>query len=107
MTVDNASYNDVAICMLKDNLSYKNQLPLSGKLFHVRCFAHILNLLVQNGLSEIGEIIKNVRKTVKYVIQSESRLNIFGDIVKQLKLPYSSLIVALDEMQHILCSQVP
>ena len=93
VTVDNASYNDVVVHMLKDNLSYKNQLPLSGKLFHVRCCAHILNLLVQDGLSEIGEIIKNVRESVKYVIQSESRLNIFGDIVKQLKLPSKQLIL--------------
>ena len=93
MTVDNASYNDVVIRMLKDNLSYKNQLPLSGKLFHVRCCTHILNLLVQDGLSEIKEIIKNVRESVKYVIQLESRLNIFGDIVKQLKLPSKQLIL--------------
>ena len=93
VTVDNASYNDVAVRMLKDNLPYKNQLPLSGKLFHVRCCAHILNLLVQDGLSEIGEIIKNVRESIKYVIQSESRLNIFGDIVKQLKLSSKQLIL--------------
>ena len=93
VTVDNASYNDVVVHMLKDNLSKKYQLPLSGKLFHVRCCAHILNLLVQDGLSEIGEIIKNVRESVKYVIQSESRLNIFGDIVKQLKLPSKQLIL--------------
>ena len=93
VTVDNASYNDVDVRMLKDNLSYKNQLPLSGKLFHVRCCAHILNLLVQDGLFEIGEIIKNARESVKYVIQSESRLNIFGDIVKQLKLPSKQLIL--------------
>ena len=92
-TVDNASYNDVAIRMLKDNLSYKNQLALSGKLFHVRCCAHILNLLVQDGLSEIGDIIKNVRESVKYVTQSGSRLNIFGEIVKQLKLPSKKLIL--------------
>ena len=82
MTVDNASYNDVVVRMLKDNISYKNQLPHSGKLFHVRCCAHILNLLVQDGLFEIGKIIKNVRESVKYAIQSESRLNIFWDIVK-------------------------
>ena len=93
VTVDNASYNDVAIRMLKDNLSYKNELPLGGKLFHVRCCAHILNLLVQDGLSQIGDIIKNVRDSVKHVLQSESRLKIFGEIVKQLKLPAKQLIL--------------
>ena len=92
-TVDNASYNDVAIRMLKDNISYKNQLVLGGKLFHVRCCAHILNLLVQDGLSEIGDIIKNVRESVKHVTQSKSRLNIFGEIVKQLNLSSKKLIL--------------
>ena len=82
VTVDNASYNDVAIWLLKDNLSYKHNLALGGKLFHVRCCAHILNLLVQDGLSEIGDIIKSVRESVKYVTQSESRLNMFGEIMK-------------------------
>ncbi|XP_075473486.1 zinc finger BED domain-containing protein RICESLEEPER 1-like [Primulina tabacum] len=36
ITVDNATYNDVAIRMLKENLSYKNNLPLGGKLFHLQ-----------------------------------------------------------------------
>ena len=44
VTVDNSSYNDVVVCMLKDILSSINQLPLSGNLFHVRWYAHILNL---------------------------------------------------------------
>ena len=65
VTVDNASYNDVATRLLKDNLSYKHNLALGGKLFHVRCCAHILNLLVQDGLSEIGDIIKSVCESVK------------------------------------------
>ena len=72
VTVDNASYNDVAIRILKDNLSYKNNLALGGKLFHVRCCAHILNLLVQDSLYEIGDIIKSVRESVKYITQSKS-----------------------------------
>ena len=41
---------------------------------------------------EIGEINKNVRDSVKYVIQSKRCLNIFGDIVKQLKLPSKQII---------------
>ena len=79
VTVDNASYNDVAVRMLKDNLSYKNKLPLSGKLFHVRCCAHILNLLVQDGLSEIGEIIKNVHvRPEKFQFMEKGQIYNFG-----------------------------
>ncbi|KAL8473773.1 hypothetical protein ACS0TY_030576 [Phlomoides rotata] len=57
ITVDNAAYNDVAIRTLKGSLSYKNTLPIGGKIFHVRCCAHILNLLVQDGIYEIEDVI--------------------------------------------------
>ncbi|XP_073152759.1 zinc finger BED domain-containing protein RICESLEEPER 2-like [Henckelia pumila] len=93
VTVDNAAYNDVAVRMLKENLSYKNSLPLGGKLFHVRCCAHILNLLVQDGLSEIQNIISNVRESVKHISASESRINIFSDIAKQLQLSSKKLVM--------------
>ena len=68
--------------MLTYNLSYKYQLALGGKLFHVRYCTYILNLLVQDGLLEIGDITKNMQESVKHVTQSESRQNIFGKIVK-------------------------
>ncbi|XP_073064097.1 zinc finger BED domain-containing protein RICESLEEPER 2-like [Primulina eburnea] len=93
ITVDNATYNDVAIRMLKENLSYKNNLPLGGKLFHVRCCAHILNLLAQDGLSEIKNIISNVRESVKHISASEFRLNIFSEIAKQLQLSSKKLVM--------------
>ncbi|XP_020534322.1 zinc finger BED domain-containing protein RICESLEEPER 2-like [Jatropha curcas] len=93
ITVDSAAYNDVAIRLLKDNLLYKNSLALNGKLFHVRCCAHILNLLVQNGLSEIDDIVQNVRESVKHIVKTESRCLIFSKIAKQFKLPSKKLIL--------------
>nr|GMC49299.1 zinc finger BED domain-containing protein RICESLEEPER 2-like [Ipomoea batatas] len=76
ITVDNASYNDSAVRLLNDSLSFHTTLPLDGKLFHVRCCAHILNILVQDGLSEIKSIIENVRDIVKYISASPQRLHI-------------------------------
>ncbi|KAG8491087.1 hypothetical protein CXB51_014265 [Gossypium anomalum] len=58
--VDNASYNYAVVRML----------PLNEKLFHVRCCAHILNLLVHDGLSEIEDVIGNVRESVKQITTS-------------------------------------
>ncbi|KAK9284185.1 hypothetical protein L1049_023353 [Liquidambar formosana] len=46
VTVDNASYNDAAVRNLKDNFALKNKLMFGGKIFHVRCTAHIINLIV-------------------------------------------------------------
>ncbi len=79
--------------MLKDNLAYKNSLTLNGKLFHVRCCAHILNLLVQDWLSEIEDIVFNVHEIVKHLAKAESHNLIFSEIAKQLKLPSKKLIL--------------
>ena len=93
VTVDNASYNDVALRVLKENFAIKKKLPLGRKLFYVRCCAHILNIMVQYGLSEIGDIVDGVREGVKYLVASEARLLQFNEIVKQLQLPSKKLIL--------------
>lgn len=94
ITVDNASYNDVIVRMLKENLSIQSNLPYcGGRLFHVRCCAHILNILVQYGLDEIDDVIKNVRKSVKYITASPGRISIFSEIAKQLRCPGTKLIL--------------
>ncbi|KAA8517245.1 hypothetical protein F0562_017503 [Nyssa sinensis] len=53
ITVDNAKYNDVALRILKDNFTLKKKLSFGGRIFHVRCCAHIINLLVQDGIKEV------------------------------------------------------
>ena len=93
VTVDNASYNDVALENLQNDLELINKLPLDGKFFHVRCCAHILNILVQCGLGEISSIIHNVRESVKYIGKSVSRLHVFSSIAHQLKLPKKKLVL--------------
>lgn len=69
------------------------KLFLDGALFHVRCCAHILNLLVQDGLGKIKDIIYNVRESVKYINFNDSRLKAFCDIVEQKHLKDRKLII--------------
>ncbi|XP_028796353.1 zinc finger BED domain-containing protein RICESLEEPER 2-like, partial [Neltuma alba] len=93
VSVDNASYNDSCLRALKDTLSLSSSLPLGGSLFHVRCCAHILNLLVQDGLGRIRDIIHNVRESVKYINYNDSRLKAFCDVVEQKRLKEKKLII--------------
>ena len=46
ITLDNASANDAMVDFLKDELD----LVGGGTYFHVWCCAHILNLIVQDGM---------------------------------------------------------
>lgn len=73
ITLDNASANDSMANALKFDLN----LMSDGDYFHVRCCAHILNLIVQDGLKELDEAIVKVRDTVKYCKGSQARKKSF------------------------------
>ena len=46
---------------------------MDGDHLHVRCMSHILNLIGQDGLKEIGKSVKLVRQDVKYIKQSPAK----------------------------------
>lgn len=73
ITLDNAKYNDNMQKLLAHSLSVYNPLLAYGDYFHVRCGAHILNLIVQDGLKVIGDEIKTIKTLVKYINGSEVR----------------------------------
>jgi len=49
ITADNATVNDVAIDYMKRKLKDKRASILGGEFIHMRCAAHILNLIVNEG----------------------------------------------------------
>jgi hypothetical protein len=93
ITVDNARANDSTIRIIKDDFELRNELDVGGRLFHVRCCAHVTNLLVQAGLVEIGDIVDSVRQGIKYVVALEGRLKEFSEIAKRLHLPSKKLVL--------------
>ncbi|XP_050888662.1 zinc finger BED domain-containing protein RICESLEEPER 2-like [Lathyrus oleraceus] len=93
VSVDNAHYDDRCLKELKVLILMHRKLVLDGKLFHVRCCAHILNLFVQDGIGKIAKIVEDVRESVKFINQSEARLQTFSQIVQQLKLGGKKLIL--------------
>ena len=50
LTVDNANSNDGAIAHLKKQVNNWDGLVMEGKMMYVRCCAHMLNLMVIDGL---------------------------------------------------------
>ena len=93
ITVDNASSNDVAIRYLRRVFSEKqNGLILGGKFLHVRCCAHIVNLIVNEGLKEKYEAIAAIRSAVRYVRSSPSRLQTFKEYVAKQRIECKGLL---------------
>ncbi|CAN1178515.1 Putative AC transposase [Linum perenne] len=85
ITLDNCSTKDKLIQSIKKKLA----LPLLIKdvsLLHMRCSAHILNLVVKDGIDKI-------RKSVSYWIATPKRLEFFHETAKQLKILNSNWLV--------------
>ena len=56
-TLDNNFANDNMQAILKGHLHLQNSLICDGEFFHMRCCAHILNLIVQEGLKVVNEAL--------------------------------------------------
>ncbi|CAH1416954.1 unnamed protein product [Lactuca virosa] len=93
ISVDNVAYNDMALRRLKEFFSKVRKLTCGGRLFHVRCCAHILNLLVKDGLAMIDSVIGEVREGIKYINNSEARLQTFSNIAHQLQIQDRKLLL--------------
>lgn len=51
ITLDNAKNNDITCVVdLRRRLNKRNGLLLGVEVFHVRCFAHMINLVVRDGI---------------------------------------------------------
>ncbi|XP_062088415.1 zinc finger BED domain-containing protein RICESLEEPER 2-like [Humulus lupulus] len=93
VTVDNASLNDVALRKLKGHLLDKdNTIPLNGEMFHMRCSAHILNLIVTDELKELNDAISSIRNAVRYVRSSPARLKRFKESCKDANIESKALL---------------
>ena len=71
---------------MKTKLNSRKALALNGELFHIRCCAHILNLIVQEGLKNVYAIVEKIRERVKYVRGSQSRKENFFECVTDFSM---------------------
>jgi len=91
VTLDNASVNNRAIRDLRAALG--PQMFFNGEHLHVRCAAHVLNIMVQAGLQVIPNAIKRIRDIIKVATSTPSRLQTFNSIVQTLGLGGKSGLV--------------
>ena len=86
LTLDNASSNDVAASNLRDKFVARKVPGFIPHHFHVRCCAHIVNLVVNDGLQPLLPFINQLRETVKYLKKSTSHLFKFVEVCKTLNM---------------------
>lgn len=79
ITVDNAISNDVTVKEMSKQFSKWGSNLMNGQHLHMGCVVHIINLIVQDGLKEIGDSVRRVRQAVKYIRQSPMRIQNFKD----------------------------
>ncbi|XBI83867.1 hypothetical protein VPH35_092303 [Triticum aestivum] len=95
ITVDNASANDGAINYIRRVMNKAKSSIAEGKYFHMRCAAHIINLVVTDGLKEIDLSVARVRAAVKFVKNSPARITRFKKCVELEKVK-SKAFLSLD-----------
>ena len=61
-----------------------SSLMLYWSMLHMRCIAHILNLIVQDGLSLISDGIEKIRDNVIYWTKSPKRRQKFDENTRQI-----------------------
>ena len=90
ITVDNSASNSGLISFIQKKTKHRNATILGHKYLHVRCSAHILNLIVREGLVEMDETIVKVRKSMKYARSSPRRQNTFKLCVENEKVDFKN-----------------
>ena len=97
LTVDNASSNLTTITFLQRVTKDWNGTILENEFMHMRCYAHILNLIVKESLKEIDASVAKVCEAVRYVKSSPNRNQTFRGFMERLGM----------ESKSHLCLDVP
>ncbi|CAO2174338.1 unnamed protein product [Urochloa humidicola] len=91
ITLDNCSTNDSMMLKMQDKLPL-DSLMLDGSLLHMRCAAHILNLIVKDGMSIMEKGIEKIRDSVGFWCATPKRHEKFEKMASSLNIPYTKRI---------------
>ncbi|CAL8083692.1 unnamed protein product [Prunus armeniaca] len=95
ITADNAAVNTKAIEYVRKKINgwKDSNRVLGGVHMHMRCGAHIINLIVKEGLKRLESLIVAIRNAVKFVRSSPSWLSYFKMCVEMEKIECKGLVV--------------
>jgi len=92
ITVDNASSNDTFLNYMKSSLTNRGCTIAKAIHLHMRCVAHILNLVVGDGLKIMCHPVNRIRNAIKYVRSSPPRMTLFKKCVVKSKVESKGLL---------------
>ncbi|KAL6137940.1 hypothetical protein ACLB2K_063229 [Fragaria x ananassa] len=92
LTVDNCTTDDAMVDLLLVTLR-SSSLLVGGKLLHMHCCAHILNLIVKDGLDVIRESIETIRLSVAYWTGCPKREEMFVRMARQMEVGCSKKLI--------------
>ncbi|XVF24759.1 hypothetical protein REPUB_Repub13aG0154900 [Reevesia pubescens] len=119
LTLDQSFLNENINGNLRALFSIRNPYMLHGQLLIGNCFARVTSLLAQEALWAVGETVKKIRESVKFVKTSDIHEETFYHLREQLKVPsmkdifiddqtkwnttYDMLVAACELKQVFLC----
>ena len=71
---------------------FKHAFVLDGDFVHVRCCAHILNLIVYDGLKDVNDTLIRIRNAVRFVRSSPARLGKFKKCNEEENISCKSML---------------
>lgn len=86
ITVDNASSNNGPIRHMKRVSACWDGTILRHEFIHMRCCAHIVNLIVKTGIEETIDSVDSIRTAVRFVRSSPFRLDAFKKYAEKEKI---------------------
>nr|GEU54663.1 hypothetical protein [Tanacetum cinerariifolium] len=66
---------------------------LSGEWLHIRCVAHIVNLIVQDGIKHVGKSIESIRCALKWIKKSSTRIEKFDKCARSTRCDSTKSLV--------------
>ena len=84
LTLDDSVTNDALVIRFREN--WCGKLLDNVNYLHIRCSAHILNSMIEDGMKVLQLAIERIRNIIKHVTTTSSRMQVFSESAEQCGL---------------------